>query len=198
MFEVMNVLWGSNVSRGVPEIECSRMSCSDVFESDLMCYLLADSTTTSICALSKKNWNVSVKKFLVFEVTNVFGWSNISQGKPEIESSRVSCFDVFESYSMCYLFTDSSTTSILSLTDKWLSTPDKVSIHTSPVNNSSVIWKLFRKWLVFSSNSCIHLLLDKRVLGAMPTMTEECASHNKGLLMFSIQEMSQRCLSNGK
>ena len=134
----------------------------------------------------------------MFEVTNVFGWSNISQGKPEIESSRVSCFDVFESYSMCYLFTDSSTTSILSLTDKWLSTPDKVSIHTSPVNNASVIRKLFRKRLIFSSNSCIHLLLDKRVLGTMPTSTEKCASHNKDLLMFSIQETSQQCLSNGK
>ena len=134
----------------------------------------------------------------MLEVVNILGRSNISQGKPEIECSRMSCFNVFKSYLMCYLFTDSSATTILSLTEKWLSTPDEVSVNVSHVNNSSVRWKLFRERLVFSSNSCIHLLLDERVLGAMPATREKCASHNKDLLMFSIQEMSQRCLSSGK
>ena len=134
----------------------------------------------------------------MFKVTNVFGGSKVSWRKPEIEGRWVTVFDIFKSYSMCYLFTDSSTTSMLSLTEKWLSTPNEVSVNTSPVNNSSVIRKLFKKRLVFSSNSCIHLLLDKRILGTMPMMTEKCASHNKDLLMFSIQEMSQWCHSNGK
>ena len=117
----------------------------------------------------QKSRDVSVKKFLMFEVANVFWGSDVPRRKPEIECSRMSCSDVFESYSMCYLFTDSSTTSILSLAKKWLPTPDKVSVNTSPMNNSGVIRKLFRKRLIFSSNSCVNLLLDKRVLGAMPT-----------------------------
>ena len=90
--------------------------------------------------------------------------------------------DVFESYSMCYFFTDSSTTSILSLTEKWLSAPDEVSVNASSMNNLGVIQKLFKKWLVFSSNSCIHLLLDKHILGVMPMTTEKCASHNKDFI----------------
>ena len=87
--------------------------------------------------------------------------------------------DVSESYSVRDFFADSSTTSILSLTEKRLTTEDKVSINASPVNNASVIWKLFRKRLVFSSNSCIHLLLDQSKLGLLPTTREKCASHNK-------------------
>ena len=97
----------------------------------------------------------------------------------------MSCSDVSESYSVCYLFTDSSTTSMLNLTKKGLLTKDKVSVNTSPVNNSSVMRKLFRKRLIFSSDSCSNLLLDKLVLSAMPTAREKCASHNEFLLMFS-------------
>ena len=134
----------------------------------------------------------------MFEVADVFRGSDVPRRKPEIECSRMSCSDIFESYSMWYLFTDSSTTSILSLAKKWLPTSDEVSVNASPMNNSGVIRKLFRKRLVFSSDSCVNLSLDKRVLGAMPTTREKCASHNKDLLIFSIQETSQRCLSNGK
>ena len=80
---------------------------------------------------------------------------------------------------MCYLFADSSTTSILSLAKKWLPTPDEVSINASPMNNSGVIRKLFRKRLILSSDSCVNLLLDERILGTMPMTREKCASHNK-------------------
>ena len=90
--------------------------------------------------------------------------------------------DVAESYSVCDFFADSSTTSILSLTEKRLLAEDKVSVNASPVNNASVIWKLFRKRLVLSSNSCIHLLLDKCELGLLPMAREKCASHNKDFI----------------
>ena len=96
----------------------------------------------------------------MFKVVYVLWGSNVSQRKPEIDCSRVSCSDVCECYSMCYFFSDRSATMILNLTEKWLEIPDEVSINTSCVNNSSVILKLFRKRLVFSSNSCIQLLLD--------------------------------------
>ena len=91
----------------------------------------------------------------------------------------MSCSDVSESYSVCDFFTDSSTASILSLTKKRLSTEDQVSVNASPVNNSSVIWKFLRKRLVFSSDSCSNLILNKLVLSAMPTTREKCASHNE-------------------
>ena len=115
----------------------------------------------------------------MFEAADVFGRGNISRGVPEIKSRRVTVSDVSKSYSVCDFFADSSTTSILSLTEKWLLTEDKVSVNASPVNNASVIWKLFRKRLVFSSNSCIRLLLDKCELGLLPTTREKCASHNR-------------------
>ena len=118
----------------------------------------------------------------MFEAANILGRSNVSRGVPEIKSRRVTVSDVSESYSVCDFFADSSTTSILSLTEKWLLAEDKVSINASPMNNSGVIRKLFRKRLVFSSNSCIHLLLDKCKLGLLPTMREKCASHNKDFI----------------
>ena len=107
-----------------------------------------------------KNRNLCVKKFLMFKVLNIFQGSEVSRGEPDIECSRVSCFDVFKSNSVCYFFGDSSTTSICSLRKNQLLTPDEVSVNASSMNNSKVIWKLFRKRLVFSSNSCIQLLLD--------------------------------------
>ena len=62
-----------------------------------------------------KNWDLSVKKFLVFEVLNIFWGSDVSQGIPEINCGRMSCSNVFESDSVCYFFGDSSTTPICSL-----------------------------------------------------------------------------------
>ena len=127
----------------------------------------------------QKNCSLSEKKFLVFEAANILRRSNVSRGVPEIKGGQVTVSNISESYSVHDFFADSSTASILSLTEKRLLTEDKVSVNASLVNNSSVIWKLFRKRLVFSSNSCIHLLLDKSKLGLLPTAREKCASHNK-------------------
>ena len=118
----------------------------------------------------------------MFEAVNILGRSNVSRGVPEIESRWVTVSDVSESYSVCDFFADGPTASILSLTKKGLLTEDKVSVNASPVNNSSLIRKLIRKRLIFSSNSCIHLMLDKCELGLLPTTREKCASHNKDFI----------------